>query len=100
MWNPALAIVGAAMARQISPDNVWARFMGYCLAGAYAISFSLTLTMFTGNIGGFAKNTTINVMIFDGYCVGNDAGPHLFSLREAPLCPFGFLSIVFRYKIA
>ncbi|KAM0266704.1 hypothetical protein ACHAPA_006626 [Fusarium lateritium] len=56
--------------------------------------------MSTGNIGGFTKKTTINAMIFDRYCVGNDAGPPLFSLREAPLCPSGFFSILFRHEIA
>lgn len=63
IWNSALSIVGAAMARQISSDNVWARFIGYCLAGAYAVNFPLTLSMSTGNIGGFTKKTTVNAMV-------------------------------------
>ncbi len=62
-WNSALSIAGAAMARQISPDNVWARFMGYCLANAFSCNFPLTLAMSTGNIGGFTKKTTVNAMV-------------------------------------
>ncbi|KAF4956261.1 hypothetical protein FSARC_11617 [Fusarium sarcochroum] len=100
VWNSAIAIVGAAMAREISPDNVWARFMGYCLAGAYAVNFPLTLAMSTGNIGGFTKKTTINAMIFIGYCAGNVAGPHLFFDREAPSYPSGFLSMLICHGVA
>lgn len=63
VWNAGLSIVGAAMARQISPNNVWARFFGYCLANAYSVNFPLTLAMSTGNIGGFTKKTTVNAMV-------------------------------------
>jgi hypothetical protein len=63
VWNAGLSIVGAAMARQISPSNVWARFFGYCLANAYSVNFPLTLAMSTGNIGGFTKKTTVNAMV-------------------------------------
>lgn len=63
VWNSALSIGGAAMARQITPNNVWARFMGYCLANAYSVNFPLTLAMSTGNIGGFTKKTTVNALV-------------------------------------
>lgn len=63
VWNSILSIAGAAIARQISSDNVWGRFIGYCLAGAYAVNFPLTLAMSTGNIGGFTKKTTVNAMV-------------------------------------
>lgn len=63
VWNAGLSIIGAAMARQISPNNVWARFFGYCLANAYSVNFPLTLAMSTGNIGGFTKKTTVNAMV-------------------------------------
>ncbi|KAL4865238.1 hypothetical protein BDV12DRAFT_154653 [Aspergillus spectabilis] len=99
VWNSALSIVGAAMARQISPDNVWARFMGYCLANAYSVNFPLTLAMSTGNIGGFTKKTTANAMIFIGYCAGNIVGPHLFFADEAPSYPSGFLAMLICFGI-
>lgn len=63
VWNALVSIAGAAMARQISADNVWARFMGYCLAGAYAVNMPLTFSMATGNVGGFTKKTTVNAMV-------------------------------------
>ncbi|KAL2831686.1 major facilitator superfamily domain-containing protein [Aspergillus cavernicola] len=100
VWNSALSIVGAAMARQISPDNVWARFMGYSLANAYSVNFPLTLAMATGNVGGFTKKTTVNAMIFIGYCAGNAAGPHLFFDDEAPSYPSGFLAMLICFGVS
>ncbi|KAL4816222.1 major facilitator superfamily domain-containing protein [Aspergillus spinulosporus] len=100
VWNSALSIAGAAMARQITPDNVWARFMGYCLANAYSVNFPLTLAMSTGNIGGFTKKTTVNALIFIGYCAGNVAGPHLFFDDEAPSYPSGFLAMLICFGVS
>ncbi|CAI7615524.1 hypothetical protein N7533_008537 [Penicillium manginii] len=99
VWNAGLSIIGAAMARQISPNNVWARFFGYCLANAYSVNFPLTLAMSTGNIGGFTKKTTVNAMIFIGYCAGNIIGPHLFFDHEAPSYPSGFLAMLICFGI-
>lgn len=100
VWNSGLSIVGAAMARQISPSNVWARFFGYCLANAYSVNFPLTLAMSTGNIGGFTKKTTVNAMIFIGYCTGNIIGPHLFFDDEAPSYPSGFLAMLICFGVS
>ncbi|KAL3433245.1 major facilitator superfamily domain-containing protein [Aspergillus tetrazonus] len=100
VWNSALSIGGAAMARQITPNNVWARFMGYCLANAYSVNFPLTLAMSTGNIGGFTKKTTVNALIFIGYCAGNVAGPHLFFDDEAPSYPSGFLAMLICFGVS
>ncbi|KAL4875013.1 major facilitator superfamily domain-containing protein [Aspergillus karnatakaensis] len=99
-WNAALSIVGAAMARQISPDNVWARFMGYCLANAYSVNFPLTLAMSTGNVGGYTKRVTVNAMIFIGYCAGNIVGPHLMFDDEAPSYPSGFLAMLICFAVS
>ncbi|KAL4961201.1 major facilitator superfamily domain-containing protein [Aspergillus stella-maris] len=98
-WNSALSIVGAAMARQITPDNVWARFMGFCLAGAYSVNFPLTLAMSTGNVGGYTKRVTVNAMIFIGYCTGNVIGPHLMFDSEAPSYPSGFLAMLICFGV-
>ncbi|KPM46441.1 hypothetical protein AK830_g32 [Neonectria ditissima] len=64
-WNLVISIIGAAMVRQISSDNIWARFMGYCLTVAYSANFPLTLAMSSSNFGGFTKKTTVNAMVFD-----------------------------------
>ncbi|KAJ5595784.1 hypothetical protein N7450_002242 [Penicillium hetheringtonii] len=100
VFNMALSIAGAGMARQISTDRVWARFIGYCLANAFSVNFPLTLAMSTGNIGGFTKKTTVNAMIFIGYCAGNIIGPHLFFDDEAPSYPSGFLAMLICFGVA
>ncbi|CAI6101459.1 unnamed protein product [Clonostachys chloroleuca] len=56
--------------------------------------------MSTGNIRGFTKKTTVNAMIFIGYCVGNIVGPHLFVDNEAPSYPSGFLAMMICFGIA
>ncbi|KAH7137454.1 major facilitator superfamily domain-containing protein [Dactylonectria estremocensis] len=99
-WNLILSIIGAAMVRQISSDNMWARFMGYCLTIAYSANFPLTLAMSSSNFGGFTKKTTVNAMIFMGYCAGNIIGPQLFFDDEAPSYPSGFLAMMICYGIA
>ncbi|CAM1508829.1 Fc.00g025680.m01.CDS01 [Cosmosporella sp. VM-42] len=98
-WNLAISIVGAAMVRQISPDNIWARFMGYCLTMGYSANFPMTLAMSTGNFGGFTKKMTVNAMIFISYCAGNIVGPQLFFDDEAPSYPSGFLAMMICYGI-
>ncbi|KAH6988963.1 major facilitator superfamily domain-containing protein [Ilyonectria sp. MPI-CAGE-AT-0026] len=99
-WNLGVSIVGAAMVRQISSENIWARFMGYCLTVAYSANFPLTLAMSSGNFGGFTKKTTVNAMIFIGYCAGNIIGPQLFFDDEAPSYPSGFLAMMICYGVA
>ncbi|KAH7133806.1 major facilitator superfamily domain-containing protein [Dactylonectria macrodidyma] len=99
-WNLILSIIGAAMVRQISSDNMWARFMGYCLTVAYSANFPLTLAMSSSNFGGFTKKMTVNAMIFMGYCAGNIIGPQLFFDDEAPSYPSGFLAMMICYGVA
>ncbi|KAK7403324.1 hypothetical protein QQX98_010913 [Neonectria punicea] len=99
-WNLMISIIGAAMVRQISSDNIWARFMGYCLTVAYSANFPLTLAMSSSNFGGFTKKTTVNAMIFMGYCAGNIIGPQLFFDDEAPSYPSGFLAMMICYGVA
>ncbi|KAF2117614.1 major facilitator superfamily domain-containing protein [Lophiotrema nucula] len=99
-WNLGCAIVGAAMIRQINNENIWARFMGYCLNIAYSANFPMILAMVSGNVGGFTKKSTANAMIFIAYCAGNIIGPHLFFDDEAPSYPSGFLSMMVCYGFA
>lgn len=62
-WNLAIALVGAVMIREISPTQVWSRFMGYCLCIAFSANFPMVLSMSSGNIGGFTKKNTANAMV-------------------------------------
>ncbi|KAF2798608.1 MFS general substrate transporter [Melanomma pulvis-pyrius CBS 109.77] len=99
-WNLALSIVGAAMIRQIPQHLIWGRFFGYCLSIAYSANFPMILSMSSGNIAGFTKKTTVNAMIFIGYCAGNIIGPQLFFEKEAPSYPSGFLAMMICYCVA
>ena len=62
-WNLAIALVGAVMIREISPTQIWSRFMGYCLCIAFSANFPMVLSMSSGNIGGFTKKNTANAMV-------------------------------------
>lgn len=62
-WNLVIAIVGSAMIRQVSPEQKWARYAGYCLSIAFTANFPLVLSMVSGNFGGFTKKMTVNAMV-------------------------------------
>lgn len=62
-WNLSLAVVGAAMIREVSEEQKWARYAGYCLTVAFTANFPLVLSMVSGNFGGFTKKMTVNAMV-------------------------------------
>lgn len=55
-----IAPVGAIMMRQIDPDLIWARSMGYCLIFAFSANFPLTMAMVISNTFGFTKKNDDN----------------------------------------
>ena len=57
-----MALIGTVMIRQINPDYIWSRFMGYCLIIAFSASFPLTMAMITSNTAGFTKETTVTAV--------------------------------------
>ena len=62
-FNSTMALIGTIMIRQINPELIWARFMGYCLIIAFSASFPLTMVMITSNTAGFTKKTTATAMV-------------------------------------
>lgn len=62
-WNLAVAIVGSAMIRELSKEQRWARYAGYCMSIAFTANFPLVLSMVSGNFGGFTKKMTVNAMV-------------------------------------
>lgn len=93
-WNMLISIAGAAMVRQISADQIWARFFGACLTLGFTANFPMVLSVASGNFGGFTKKATVNAMIFIAYCAGNIVGPQVFFEREAPSYFSGFLAVM------
>lgn len=63
IWNTALAITGTVMIRQLSAQQLWARYFGFCLMTSFAANFPLVMSLFSGNFGGFTKKMTVNGMV-------------------------------------
>lgn len=63
MLTFAVALVGAALVRQLPAHEKWGRYAGTCLMGANSASFPLLMSMVSGNIGGFTKKTTVNALV-------------------------------------
>ncbi|KAH7371479.1 major facilitator superfamily domain-containing protein [Pyrenochaeta sp. MPI-SDFR-AT-0127] len=98
--NLAISLIGVVMIRQLDATHVWPKFIGFCLSIAYTANIPLTLSMSSGNIGGFTKKSTVNAMIFIAYCTGNIIGPQLFFDKEAPKYSSAFLSMMVCFAIA
>ncbi|KAJ5764585.1 MFS allantoate transporter [Penicillium manginii] len=94
MLSFAVALVGAALVRELPEYEKWGRYAGTCLMGANSASFPLMMSMVSGNIGGFTKKTTVNALSFIAYCAGNIIGPQLFFEREAPSYDSGFIALM------
>ena len=63
VWNLALGVVGSAMIRQVSEEQKWTRYAGYCLSIGFTANFPLVLALVSGNFGGFTKKMTVNAMV-------------------------------------
>ncbi|KAF5593553.1 major facilitator superfamily transporter [Fusarium subglutinans] len=90
----ALALVGAALVRELPEHDRWGRYAGTCLMGGYSGCFPLVMSLMSGNVGGFTKKTTVNALVFIAYCAGNIIGPQLFFAREAPRYDSGFAAMM------
>ncbi|KAF5250799.1 hypothetical protein FANTH_4071 [Fusarium anthophilum] len=90
----ALALVGAALVRELPEHDRWGRYAGTCLVGGYSGCFPLVMSLMSGNVGGFTKKTTVNALVFIAYCAGNIIGPQLFFAREAPRYDSGFAAMM------
>lgn len=62
-FNTIMSLIGTVMIRQINPEHIWSRFMGYCLIVAFSASFPLTMAMITSNTAGFTKKTTVTAVV-------------------------------------
>ncbi|KAI8934351.1 hypothetical protein NX059_009087 [Plenodomus lindquistii] len=98
--NLVISLAGVLMIRQLDATRIWPKFIGFCLSLAYTANIPLTLSMASGNIGGFTKKSTVNAMIFIAYCTGNIIGPQLFFDREAPGYSSAYLSMIVCFATA
>ena len=63
VFGMSFSIAGAVMVRNITHDNVWGRFFGYCLTMGYTPNLPIVLSIISANVGGFTKRMTVNVMV-------------------------------------
>ncbi|OBU00655.1 hypothetical protein VE01_01284 [Pseudogymnoascus verrucosus] len=77
------SIVGVVLLHTLASDNRWGRTVGVWLNYTHSASLAVSFSVIGGNVAGFAKKTTVTVLLFVGYCVGNIAAPQFFIDEEA-----------------
>ncbi|KFY45749.1 hypothetical protein V494_00795 [Pseudogymnoascus sp. VKM F-4513 (FW-928)] len=76
-------IVGVVLLHTLDSDDRWGRTVGLWLNYTHSASLAVSFSVIGGNVAGFAKKTTVTVLLFIGYCVGNIAAPQVFIDEEA-----------------
>uniref|UniRef100_A0A0B7KN60 Major facilitator superfamily (MFS) profile domain-containing protein n=2 Tax=Bionectria ochroleuca TaxID=29856 RepID=A0A0B7KN60_BIOOC len=89
-----ICIAGGFMVRFLPVEKLWPRFFGVCLMMSFAAGVPMKMSLVSSNVGGFTRKATVNAVAFIGYCVGNMIGPQMFSAREAPTYPSGFVGMI------
>ena len=79
-----ISLAGALMVKLLPETNKLGRLGGLWLISAYASAFPTILSLVSSNITGHTKKSTVNGMLFVGFCVGYIIGPLTFLPREAP----------------
>lgn len=79
-----ISLVGALMIKLLPESHKLGRLAGLWLISAYASAFPTILSLVSSNITGHTKKSTVNAMLFAGFCIGYIIGPLTFLPREAP----------------
>lgn len=79
-----ISLVGAVMIKVFPISHKLARLGGLWLIGGYASAFPTILSLVSSNITGHTKRSTVNGMLFVGFCVGYIVGPLTFLPKETP----------------
>ncbi|CAI7631087.1 unnamed protein product [Penicillium pancosmium] len=79
-----ISLVGALMIKLLPESQKLGRLGGLWLISAYASAFPTILSLVSSNITGHTKKSTVNAMVFVGFCVGYIIGPLTFLSQEAP----------------
>ncbi|CEF76358.1 hypothetical protein FGSG_08099 [Fusarium graminearum PH-1] len=90
----AIALLGAALVRELPDEMRWGRYVGTILVGGYSRCFPLIMSLLSSNVSRFTKKTTVNALTFIAYCAGNIIGPQLFFAKEAPKYNSGFVAMM------
>ncbi|KAL1871015.1 hypothetical protein Plec18167_007323 [Paecilomyces lecythidis] len=79
-----ISLAGALMIRMLPESHKLGRLGGLWLIGGYASAFPTILSLVSSNITGHTKRSTVNGMLFLGFCMGYIVGPLTFLADEAP----------------
>ncbi|KAF2155469.1 MFS general substrate transporter [Myriangium duriaei CBS 260.36] len=85
-----VSLAGVLMIKFIPAHHKWGQLGGFWLISAYASSFPTILSLVSSNITGRTKGSTVNAMLFLGFCMGYIIGPLTFLAQEAPYYPTAY----------
>ncbi|OJJ42741.1 hypothetical protein ASPZODRAFT_76411 [Penicilliopsis zonata CBS 506.65] len=89
-----VSLLGILLMRQLPAEHKWGRLVGVWLVSVFGAGWPLSLSLISSNVAGFTKKSTVTAILFIGYCVGNIAGPQLFSSSQAPTYYGAFAAIL------
>ncbi|KAJ5261609.1 major facilitator superfamily domain-containing protein [Penicillium chrysogenum] len=79
-----ISLAGALMIKLLPESQKLGRLGGLWLVSAFSSAFPTILSLVSSNITGHTKKSTVNSMVFVGFCVGYIIGPLTFLSQEAP----------------
>ncbi|GAM43986.1 hypothetical protein TCE0_060r19239 [Talaromyces pinophilus] len=89
-----VSLAGALMIKLLPESHTVGRLGGLWLISAYASAFPTILSLVSSNITGHTKKSTVNGMLFIGFCVGYIVGPLTFLPGEAPAYQTSFNTMI------
>jgi ACS family allantoate permease-like MFS transporter len=82
-YSQVPSIIGTVLLHVLDDNHTWGRVVGLWLNYTHSASLAVGFSVIGGNVAGFAKKTTVTVLLFCGYCVGNIAAPQFFLDEES-----------------
>lgn len=79
-----ISLAGTLMIMLLPMSNKLGRLGGLWLIGGHASAFPTILSLVSSNVTGHTKKSTVNGMLFFGFCIGYIIGPLTFLPQEAP----------------
>lgn len=86
------------MIKLLPESHKLGRLGGLWLISAYASAFPTILSLVSSNITGHTKKSTVNAILFVGFCVGYIVGPLTFLPLEAPTYQVSRRRVTFSVK--
>lgn len=78
----AIALLGAALVRELPDEMRWGRYVGTILVGGYSRCFPLIMSLLSSNVSRFTKKTTVNALVWPSYSPVSDLTLLIFSFLD------------------